>query len=384
MQQQTPTTEHDAPDACQQGLGREWPPATPPRPDGGTGLGSPFDDCPPLVIRGANKKGMEVSVGLDWFRVTSASRDWMPVKYELECAFGPARIGKGLDFYDASFRFANGAKLLFDMQGDKGHCIDLPGDALREFTPDDAVLFCGSLMFGRKCTRMDIRIDWRTDEGLVGLIDQVQASCTSGELCRVRTWEPKIKHHVRDGVVAKGINLGTRGKNGSGRYIRIYDKGLESGECSIGQWERWESELTGDVANQAAAIVLIADAWRKTAADVALGCVDFRVVNGSTALSRRPRVGWWADLLAAMEPVTVVEVRPKTNLDTWITWARKTVGQMLTDLGAATEQSEVQVLKTLGLCKGQRPRADMLTRPVVWQYGAICNRLALEAASATG
>jgi DNA relaxase NicK len=327
---------------------------------------------------------MEVSVGIDWFRASSPSRDWLPVKHDLEIAFGPARLGKGLDFYEASFRFANGAKLLFDIQGEKGHCIDLPGDALREFTPDDAVMFCSWLQDGRKCTRLDIRIDWRTADGAVGLIDQVQASCKAGELCRVRTWEPKIKHHVHDGIVAKGINLGTRGKNGSGRYVRIYDKGLESGECPVGQWERWESELTGNVAAQAAAVVLLATTWRKTAADVALGCADFRLVNGSTALSRRPRVQWWADLLAGVDPVTVVEKRPTTTFETWAAWVRRTTGQQLKDLSTATGQTVEQVVKSLGLCEGQSPRADLFKRPVVWQYAAWLKSGPPQPATATG
>lgn len=343
--------------------------------------------CPPLVIRGANKKGeaYDVSVGIDWFRVTSPIKQHAAVLAELTARFGPPQPGRGIHFYEASWRFANKAILAYDVDGDKGHCIDLPGEALATMEPDEAVAFCRSLLWGRRCTRIDARIDWQADEG-VGLIDACISSCRAGELCRARKFKPQEECTNSLIRTAYGVCFGKRGNDGSGRYVRVYDKGLETGERPEGTWERWEAELTGDVAADAAVRILgetgRPDGERPTASDrpsgeptswyhaamsIALGCVEFREQNGSTALERRPLAAWWAALLENVRPVVIVAKRMPTSLERWTGWMRRCGMPTLVGMAAMTDEPVYQVMERLGLLN-VLPSRDAATKPPVWQY----------------
>ncbi|MCC6580875.1 MAG: replication initiation factor domain-containing protein [Phycisphaeraceae bacterium] len=371
------------------------------------GDGSVFLGRPPMVRRGANKKdgnphpdSYTVGIGIDWFRMTRPEQTFSPTLHRLQSLFGPAQKGKGMHFYEASYRFANGAMILYDLDGDKGHCIDLPGDALGSMSPDEAVAFCRDLMLGTcHVTRLDIRIDWQTDEG-VGLIDHCLASVRANQLCRAKRWKPIEEYTSNGEIISKGVVFGQRGKLGSGRYVRVYDKSLETGDKPVGTWERFEAELTGDIAHEAALALFSCTDWPRRAAEIALGCVDFREANGSTSLARRPRVAWWESLLGSIEPMPMVLQRKPSNLTKWVSWVRRNIGRTVVSMAQQTGETPAEVVQRLGLFESQYvdterssdvqllggqtvgtkwkpntraytrliPYPDAAARPVVWQY----------------
>lgn len=296
-------------------------------------------DCPPWVLRGAKS---QVAVGIDWMTLTGPMRDLEPVSSELERRFGPfvSKGGKGFQ-HGGSRLFANGAMIAFDDLDKENPIIrvELNGNVLSGMSGDEAVELLKVLLLGRKCTRIDIRLDWQCPDGeRVGLIDLATASCRRDELCRARRWKP---HEDMDGIerVGHGLYVGRRGKDGSGRYLRIYDKGLETGERSAGTWERFEVEHTSDVANDVAIAIAKADDWLYTSMAIALGAVDFRENNGSRELERRPRVSWWSQLLEGIEPVNVRSKRVPTSFERNVGWMRQAMAPKMKAMAIATGQT---------------------------------------------
>ena len=164
-----------------------------------------------------------------------------------------------------------------------------------------------------------------------------------------------------------GVTLGMRGKDGSGRYVRVYDKGLESEEAAIGTWERWETEFSKTVAEKVGAELVASDNWRETCLSLALGAVEFREATGARLLKRRPLATWWAELLDNVNPVTIKATRIKTNLTRYGGWIRKAVVPNLATMAHESGQTlaEVVAFFTGGQHLAKRPAE---ASPVVWEY----------------
>ena len=96
---------------------------------------------------------------------------------------------------------------------------------------------------GVKCTRIDLAADDFTRKRLV--MDVIHQAATAGHVVGFRCYDPRrpLKNMQTGQLAGDTAYFGKRGNHGSGRYVRFYDKGLESnGEVdSI----RYEVELSG-------------------------------------------------------------------------------------------------------------------------------------------
>ncbi|MEM6553963.1 MAG: replication initiation factor domain-containing protein [Planctomycetota bacterium] len=260
-------------------------------------------------------------------------------------------------------QFAFGAFVTHSDEDRPECCIELPGDTCQLLGPDDLLqLIAWVYDQGGKATRIDVRIDFR-GEGL-NLIDQVHDACERRQLCRCRRWTPQQPRTSDGSYLGRGVNLGRRGKDGSGRYVRIYDKGLETGESSPRTWERWETEFSKHAADQVAQRLIESEAWEQDAVAVALGAIDFRDWTGSASLDRRPRSAWWTAYLAGVKPVLVRVQRTPTNLNRWGSWMRRCVLSTLTTIAHEAGQNVEGIIDFLSEGK-PLPRSDS---PVVWEY----------------
>jgi len=170
-------------------------------------------------------------------------------------------------------------------------------------------------------TRIDVAVDFR-GEGL-RVVQDVISGCRRGEVTGARADNFKVHEQGRNGCRGLGVSIGSRGKNGSGRFVRCYDKGLETGELSANEWHRFEAEFSKDVAATALTWILQGQVmkengfepmlvrwrnweptpgWEISAAQCAFGAMDFRECNGQRSLERRPRAAWFAALLGVIEP----------------------------------------------------------------------------------
>ena len=274
-------------------------------------------------------------VSLDWLRMSGPTAMRHEAVRLLAGYLGNPTFGNGRFFLSHGYHFGSAA-VFFDHDVDDGkdHCVvNMPGSAMGELTMQDAVQLIESLLrIGFKATRLDIAVDlYETPD----LIEKVTRSCMNDELCRARKFRPM---HVQSGRELKGLgcNIGDRGKLGSGRYLRVYDKGLETQERAVGKWIRWEVELSNGPSNDACLALCDADCITVCALAFAFGACDFRVNTGSKHLNRRPRCKWFDDLIKQVEPTRCVQTRTKSTLHSMKRWMQTAVLPKLETLSAAT------------------------------------------------
>lgn len=290
--------------------------------------GGRADDAPRMVTRGA--KWQRRSITVHWLRVVHPEHERLRLRAILVERFGEPDRVRGRWFYEHGEQFTNGALLLWGttVKGKDGTCcVDVNGSALDSMEAIEKHQLCVLLSLGGRVTRVDLAADAMHSEG-VGLIESIIASCKAGELCQAKRWEPVIAYESSN-VVAYGVNIGRRGRDGSGRYVRAYDKGLETREQTIGRWERYEVEFTDDAASEVAVDVFGgASDWEWRAWNRLNGAVSFREFDpdrNDRHLNRRELVDWWAEWIEGSVPEPTVPKRVPTTLERYSKWLKETV-----------------------------------------------------------
>lgn len=346
--------------------------------------------APHPVIRGAKLQGAVVTVGVDWYRGTGPGVYRVEVCGLLGQWFGPGVRGPGRHFYDSGICFPGGAQVWFNERGTGERdqfTVELPGSVVSAWAASERVAKLRALHGAGVwwCTRIDLAVDFR-GVGLE-LVQAVEEACSRGELCGARTWRP-VREFSRGRVTGETFYIGKRGKLGSGRLVRVYDKGLETGTAPRGEWVRLEVEFTGDCAKQVFAIVAAAgdqravfgeylgdlwgsgvpvEGWRGAALRLVFGALDFREVTGSRLLVRRPRAAWWSEVLGLVEPERVRADRVRRQgLVRTARWLRQQVAPVLAGMVGRSGHSLGQVFENLVGELDEYERAVL--RPVVWEY----------------
>lgn len=240
--------------------------------------------------------------------------------------------------------------------------LNLPAGALREIGHDRALqLLVQLLRLGWRATRLDVALDFLDRTG-ADLIEAMYAGCEAGQLCGARTHQ-RIYEVGQQGPTGHALNIGKRGKHGSGRYLRVYDKGLEQRTAELGEWVRAEVELSDACAADAAVAIAEADDPRSVMLGLVLGCVDFREVTGSARLADRPRAQWWADVVQGVDLLRPVAVRARTTVEGYMRWIRTAVAPKVATIAACTG---LTVANVVGAMAGEvRASAEHLNDPVV-------------------
>jgi hypothetical protein len=172
-------------------------------------------------------------------------------------------------------------------------------------------------------------------------------------------------------LCGRGVYIGSRGENGSGRFVRVYDKGLESGQAAAGEIIRWELESSADVARQIWAdfvAVLGNDSSGGATALLAarvVGAVDFRTPD--CRLDRSERSSWWSAFLELVGRPVLCRARQKvTRLAGHVAWLRRTVVPKIAACAKATGQDFKAV--ALELLSAEGIRASSVCSIVVQEY----------------
>lgn len=338
---------------------------------------------PRPVSRGAKLHQGAVEVSIDWLRLRGLKVDQFKATEVLQAFFGNYEPGRGRYFFSHSLRFEAGACILFDQERDE--CIvDLPGSVLSALDGNEQMTLIKGLVLGGfgHATRIDVALDFRGSD--LRVVQDVISACRRGELTGARNVEETVTNQGQKGLC---VRLGSRGKHGSGRFVRCYDKGLETGEASANQWHRYEVEFSKETAATALTWILqgqvlkdskygpIISKWRSweptegweiSAAQCAMGAVDFRQNNGQAALSRRPRSKWWAALLGVVEPTRICCRRVRRAcLEATQAWVRKQVMPTVLAMARLTRRSVDRVIEDLA---GDMGKIRSAVTPAVFQY----------------
>jgi DNA relaxase NicK len=284
---------------------------------------------------------------LDWLTACGPAELLEQVKAWAIGRFGSEFSDQGgFKFYGRSMRWAGGPIILTDHLSADSICVEIQGGSLVSMEADERVEIVRELLeLGLHFTRLDVAVDHMGN--FHGFIQRVRESAEAGELCGARCWAPIKEFSGRDRLVSEGVTFGKRGSDGSGRFVCLYDKGLESGTLSAGCWVRWETRFAADLAHDVAVRLARADSWVHVAASVAFGAVDFRVVNGRHKVAERCRVAWWADHTAMVEMVRVKAAAAVPTLEGFKRWMRTSVAPRVLRLAADTGQRVSEVWREM-------------------------------------
>jgi DNA relaxase NicK len=116
----------------------------------------------------------------------------------------------------------------FGLEGRAEAFLDLNGDTLDSIDAGRQLSWCASCrQLGGKATRCDVALS--TMSCRVASMDDIRAAADRGNYAGFLKHMP-LREQMRDGTITgDSVTFGARGKDGSGKYMRIYDKALESG-----------------------------------------------------------------------------------------------------------------------------------------------------------
>lgn len=304
---------------------------------------------PRTVLRGTQSQRIMGVVGIHWLRFSIDHCRIDHVREYLNAWFGEsADIDRGQFGFNKSVQWEPKVKLYYDSTWKRSvehhggkFCVEIPGQACDTLSAEDLELFCaGWREFNAICKRVDTYFDdWsRTiTPAEVYAENSVDLKPSEKSVARCKA----IDYHVgsgQSGLNQDMISFGRRGENGNGRYVRCYDKELESDgqNCSV----RWEVEWSGDKA--AKAFVALSgcngDLGRFGAIIGGLvgGSLEFVTRNGDRNLGRLPQRPWWRSIVDFLGSVKLRGSRRDVtvlNTASWINNCRSAFAMVKTAVG---------------------------------------------------
>lgn len=277
---------------------------------------------PHMLIGGVNSHtlhipiadGVEGSCGIDWLAGSLPVEKIDAVMEFLENLYGiaPDVTEKNIQLYDRLASFDPfGCRVFFDSTEKRckslhrgRFAVQFSGGGLQQFTANGLWKLLGHLVndFWFKGTRIDINYDDFTKRILP---HQIAEMANEGGYTGYRVHQHLCSRSRSGKVLGDTLYFGKRGKNGSGKFLRIYDKFLESdGEVDC---VRYEVEFS----KERARLICLHLGMCSTVEDMAGnicglvgGSIDFIVRNGKN-LDRSDRVQWWADILSVLGEVVL-------------------------------------------------------------------------------
>lgn len=206
----------------------------------------------------------------------------------------------GRKIYPQSARTPNGIIFAYEYLEDLVYkvLIDISATPLMELSEECAWKFSKELYgMGLRCTRFDFAID---DYARVLSFDAIKLAGEVGNFARVRTMRPHILYTSGQAAIVTGYSCGSRE---SDRYLRIYDKEIESrGKDCYADCIRVEGEFKSDQAEQLFEKYVLAETVEEAlslAAKYVVGIVDF-VEKSDVHLDRCEVLSWWASFVSAV------------------------------------------------------------------------------------
>ncbi len=320
-------------------------------------------DSPRVVTRGWDSQkatgagsGATADVlGIHWLRgsVHESERLWLIDR--LCTLWGEQREEHEYGFwtYDRHLLWPSGVKLLYHSTEEGGEltfgriALEIPGSALDQLDLWQTLMFMTALNERNfQCSRMDVYFDdhQRTVTPMALWTMVYEESLFEGaplrhDIMGFRAVK-KITESDRTGRKHDELCLGRRGKCGVGKYLRIYDKRLESkGEIDA---VRWELELSDHYARGAFGLIVASMSaggstadWKPEWTTRVLGgliawAVDFKQrVPGEKNLSRLARYPFWQAILNRLGSAKLCAKRVVKRVEKAVEWVTKGVAGTL-------------------------------------------------------
>lgn len=288
-------------------------------------------------------KTTKVECGVDWIAGTIQQSNAFAVMAMLASFFSDEFVEqqKGTGWYRDSYRSALGmvAGLHPHGEGRTDSYISIPGSVLAGLSGRKVQLLMKRLHeeYQFHCSRLDLKIDDYTKTVTPELAYQAyQDDNVSGF---------RSHHWHSSGNKQKGIGntleLGKRGSKGSGKFLRIYDKFIESGGKIDAT--RIELELSGDFALQYFAYLatLPYEEFCKWIVNIICSCVKFVQRDKDGRLRNAELLPWWAFIAKGREKISLCNAIVVSSVEKAKQWISKQVAPMLaTILNSCSNETE--------------------------------------------
>lgn len=203
--------------------------------------------------------------------------------------------------------------------------LQLSGKVLSKIEPVDQLFLMKELFgYGFNCTRIDICIDdytkTITPERVKEAVDS--RNQTGFSLAPYTEWRSS---GCVGQEMSKTYYVGRRGRYGSGKLIRCYNKYLESkGEIDS---NRFEMEFTDAYSKNAFAklIEFPTSSWSEVMVALMTGAVDFIDRSSSEIVGECSRLDWWAAIVDDVGRIRVSKPRKDKTIKKAIQWVERQV-----------------------------------------------------------
>jgi DNA relaxase NicK len=289
--------------------------------------------------KGNTGDNLTSSIKCDWLNVVFPAGEVLVVAASLVARLGSYTLREiGMHGYHCSIRWESGAFIAWT-DGRPEALLSLSGGACALVGPSDLlglIQFTASL--GAHCTRLDAAFD---DHDRLASMDDVHNAALAKNVLGFRRYDPRRPRSILSGELeGDSAYFGRRGRDGSGTFIRVYDKALESdGQVNA---IRWEAEFSGDRADlvyrDLAACETLEQFTRVLAAAVG-GSISFidRDESAHGHIDRMRVLPWWEKIVRMLGQVRYRVVRVKPKLQQSLEFVVRQVGPTLAKIVAAVD-----------------------------------------------
>jgi Replication initiation factor len=309
-----------------------------PRPTHTQSLGEArgFHQPPPVSNTGVTSpSNTSVLVGIDWLSGTFNDSQAESMRRFLADFFSDEwALGKGaLGFYQNSYRSSLGICMGLDpyqSEGSSRHdaLISIPASVLSTVPQSRLHRLLGELIlrFDFHYSRLDLKLDdYAKNITPYIAYDAWKLGNVSG--FRVHRWISSGKLGAVSGCT---LELGRRGKSGCGKFVRIYDKTVESGGAIDAT--RLEVEFSGDKCKQVVGFLasLPFEEFASNIVGIISGSLDFIDRSFSPGHPERcPRLAWWSAIVDRVDKIGLTTSRPVQTIQRIKSWVNKQVAPSL-------------------------------------------------------
>lgn len=301
------------------------------------------EESPRYVLRGRQSQTQN-QTGIHWLRISMPRQYLKHVRTYCSRYFGEAsQDGYGLWSYDTRYVWLNKASLNFDSDAERSLLVhngkvtlDVPGKPLDTIAQGDLHLFLvGLRYFSPVCTRIDVFFD---DYQRLTTPTELDKIVRKGDHSRFRKAQFRQVGEFKNGsyvIEHSEIDFGSRGENGSGKYLRVYDKDLESkGEKDCVRWEiEFCKERAHKVFDELSQTTTVDDFAGKCGSYIG-GSVLFVHRNGDKNICRLDVYEFWVQIQESLGSLIVRIEKKVSNIGDMYRWVRNQVSATLATLRA--------------------------------------------------
>ncbi len=336
-------------------------------------------------------------IGIHWLRGTVHHREraWLIDRLKLYFGTEYEELERGFWSYDRILRWPSGVMLLFNsteegLATNNGRiAVEIPGfacDLLSTMHLGQLMWFLDKHQF--QCARFDLYYDdYRrriTPRALYNTVyelpDDDAGPAIRNDFQRFRVITPGWKGKGKQGLIENMVTFGRRGSFGSGAFLRIYDKWLES--RGLVNAIRYEIELCQLKAKRAFADVV--DAFGMDSDGAAMlrkcgriigGSIDFCKRTdraGDKNLERLERFSWWQSILTEIGQAKLAGKKVIRTIEKAVEWVDRQVIGTLQMISTAKGKAEY-VAHIVEKCIGQ-DRLRLHHQRTIDEYNLVQSR----------